>query len=144
MAEFVRLDPADNVVTALRPMQAGIPVEGVTTTGLIPRGHKIATRAIARGEKVIKYNQIIGYAATDIAPGEHVHTQNVEFRGTAHDYEFSTVEAGTRIQLTSSCEGDNWFWRAIARVLEWTMRLADRKQLEALDKLVRATTGSGT
>ena len=61
-----------------------------------------------------------------------------------YDYEFSTVEAGTRIQLTSSCEGDNWFWRAIARVLEWTMRLADRKQLEALDKLVRATTGSGT
>ena len=90
MADFVRLDPADNVVTALRPMQAGMEVEGVTTAGLIPRGHKIATRAIPTGEKVVKYNQIIGYAAADIAPGEHVHTQNVEFRGTAHDYEFST------------------------------------------------------
>jgi altronate hydrolase len=90
MPEFVRLDPADNVVTAVRPMQAGMAVEGVATAGLIPRGHKIATRAIAKGDKVIKYNQIIGYAAADIAPGEHVHTQNVEFRGTAHDYEFST------------------------------------------------------
>ena len=30
------------------------------------------------------------FAAADIASGEHVHTQNVEFRGTAHDYEFST------------------------------------------------------
>jgi altronate hydrolase len=90
MREFVRLDPADNVVTAVRPMQAGVAVEGVRTAGLIPRGHKIATRAIGSGEKVIKYNQIIGYASSDIAPGEHVHTQNVEFRGTAHDYEFST------------------------------------------------------
>lgn len=60
-----------------------------------------------------------------------------------YTYEFSTTEAGTRIQLTSSCVGDNWFWRALAPVLEWTMRVADRKQLEALDKLVRATTGSG-
>ena len=90
MREFVRLDPADNVVTAVRPMQAGVAVEGVTTASLIQRGHKIATRAIPRGEKVIKYNQTIGYASADIAPGEHVHTQNVEFRATAHEYEFST------------------------------------------------------
>ena len=90
MREFVRLDPADNVVTAVRPMQAGMAVEAVTTAALIPRGHKIATRPIARGEKVVKYNQIIGYASVDIAPGEHVHTQNVEFRATAHEYEFST------------------------------------------------------
>ena len=90
MRDFVRLDPADNVVTAIRPMQAGVAVEDVTTAALIPRGHKIATRAVPRGDKIIKYNQTIGYAAADIAPGEHVHTQNVEFRGTAHDYEFST------------------------------------------------------
>lgn len=60
-----------------------------------------------------------------------------------YEYEFSTVEAGTRIQLTSSCVGDNWFWRALAPLLEWTMRVADRKQLQALENLVRATTGSG-
>lgn len=59
-------------------------------------------------------------------------------------YELSSVEVGTRIQLTSSCVGDNWFWRALAPLLEWTMRVADRKQLAALEKLVRATTGSGT
>ncbi len=84
MRDFVRLDAADNVVNAVRPMQAGTAVEGVMTATLIPRGHKIATRPIASGEKVIKYNQIIGYAAVDIAPGEHVHTHNVEFRATAH------------------------------------------------------------
>lgn len=61
-----------------------------------------------------------------------------------YHYELTAVEVGTRIQLTSSCVGDNWFWRALAPLLEWTMRVADRKQLAALDKLVRATTGSGT
>ena len=90
MADFVRLDSADNVVTAIRPLEAGAAIENVATTGLVPRGHKVATAAIAKGEKVIKYNQIIGYASVDIAPGDHVHTQNVEFRGTDHDYEFST------------------------------------------------------
>ncbi len=88
--DTVRLDPADNVVTAIRPLEMGAPVEGVATTGLIPRGHKIATRAIPAGEKVVKYNQIIGYAAGDIAPGDHVHTQNVAFRATDQEYEFGT------------------------------------------------------
>lgn len=89
-ADTVRLDPADNVVTAVRPLAAGVAVEDAVTLGLIPRGHKVATRAIAPGEPVLKYAQVIGYAAAAIAPGEHVHSHNLEFRGTRHDYEFST------------------------------------------------------
>lgn len=61
----------------------------------------------------------------------------------SYDYELTPVEAGTRVQLVSGCKGDNWFWRALAPLLEWTMRVADRKQLAALENLVRATTGSG-
>jgi len=90
MTDHVRLDPADNVVTAIRPMEAGAAIEDVATTGLIPRGHKIATRAIQPGEKVVKYNQVIGYASRPIAPGDHVHVDNVEFRGTDVAYEFAT------------------------------------------------------
>ena len=90
MSEFVRLDPADNVVTAVKPMQAGAPVEDVTTTGLIARGHKIATRAIPKGSVVTKYNQVIGYASEDIPAGGHVHTHNTEFRATDVEYEFGT------------------------------------------------------
>ncbi|MEC5290891.1 altronate dehydratase family protein [Aurantimonas sp. C2-6-R+9] len=86
----VRLDSSDNVVTALRALEAGAEVEDVRTLTMIPRGHKIATRAIPKGEPIIKYAQVIGYAGEPIAAGAHVHTQNVEFRGTAHDYEFST------------------------------------------------------
>jgi altronate hydrolase len=88
--DFVRLDRADNVVTATRALQVGTPIEDVHTTALIPSGHKIATSAIACGAPVRKYAQLIGYAATDITPGNHVHTQNVEFRNTDMAYEFST------------------------------------------------------
>ncbi|NDV88453.1 altronate dehydratase [Aurantimonas aggregata] len=86
----VRLDPSDNVVTALRALEAGTAVEETLTLGLIPRGHKIATRTIPAGQPVMKYAQIIGYAAEDIAAGAHVHTHNVAFRGTAHNYDFAT------------------------------------------------------
>jgi len=90
MSDTVRLDPADNVVTALRPLEIGRAVESVAASAPIPRGHKIATAPIARGAIVRKYNQIIGYAAADIAPGAHVHVHNVEFRGAENAYEFAT------------------------------------------------------
>ena len=90
MSDFVRLDAADNVVTAIKPLEAGVTIEDTATAGLIPRGHKIATQSIATGEKIIKYNQVIGYATRDIAPGEHVHVDDCEFRATDVDYTFGT------------------------------------------------------
>jgi altronate hydrolase len=90
MSDTVRLDPADNVVTATRPLQAGTQVETVKTAGLVPSGHKIATQAIPKGGVIRKYAQLIGYAAEDIAPGDHVHTHNTEFRNTEQAYEFGT------------------------------------------------------
>jgi len=90
MTDFIRLDADDNVVTATRSLPAAHPVEGITTTALIPSGHKIATRAIAKGQQIRKYAQFIGLASEDIAPGAHVHTHNVEFRNTDVAYEFGT------------------------------------------------------
>jgi len=90
MHQFVRLDPSDNVVTATGALPKGAEIEGTRTTAAIPSGHKIATCAIAQGEMVRKYAQLIGYAASDIAPGDHVHTHNVEFRNTQTAYEFGT------------------------------------------------------
>jgi altronate hydrolase len=87
---FVRLDPSDNVVTATRALEAGTAVETVATTTLIPSGHKIATAPIPKGAAIRKYAQLIGYASEDIAAGDHVHTQNTEFRNTDMDYEFGT------------------------------------------------------
>ena len=90
MKPFVRLDPSDNVVTATRALEAGVDLDGVASAGLIPSGHKVATTAIPRGGAVRKYAQLIGYASADIAPGDHVHTHNVEFRPVEATYEFGT------------------------------------------------------
>ncbi len=81
MTPFIRIHPADNVVIARRQLLGGTVLEGesVTVSGLIPPGHKVATRAIAAGQAVRRYDQIIGTATQDIAPGQHVHTHNLAF-----------------------------------------------------------------
>jgi altronate hydrolase len=65
----------------------GTVVENVAVRGLIPPGHKVAMRAIATGEPVRRYNQIIGFASKPIAPGEHVHTQNLDMGPDKGDFE---------------------------------------------------------
>jgi altronate hydrolase len=85
----IRIHPADDVVIARRQLMGGtrIDSEGITVSGLIPPGHKIAVRAIAQGAPVRRYNQIIGTATQPIAPGQHVHTHNLAFSSfeRAHD-----------------------------------------------------------
>ncbi len=85
----IRIHPNDNVVIACRQLVSGtvLPGEGVAVAGLVPPGHKVATRAIARGEAVRRYDQVIGLATADIAPGQHVHTHNLAFSAfdRAHD-----------------------------------------------------------
>lgn len=90
MKPYVRLDPSDTVVTATRPLEAGTQIEGITVHTQIPTGHKVAMSPMPKGAEVRKYAQLIGYAATDIAPGDHVHTHNVEFRNTDVAYEYGT------------------------------------------------------
>ena len=86
----VRLHPNDNVVTARIDLLPNTAVTGedVACAARIPAGHKVATRPIRAGEPVRKYDQIIGFASADIAPGEHVHVHNVEMRDFARDYAF--------------------------------------------------------
>ena len=86
----IRLHPADDVVIARQQLVGGTKLldENVTVVGLVPPGHKVATRAIAAGEPVRRYNQIIGFASRDIAPGEHVHLHNLAMGDFARDYAF--------------------------------------------------------
>jgi hypothetical protein len=71
----------DNVATALEALEPGQTVQAgasvVAVGESIPRGHKVALRAIAAGEVVVKYGSAIGHASTAIAAGMHVHTHNV-------------------------------------------------------------------
>lgn len=62
--------------------------------GDIPAGHKLAVRDISRGEKIIKYGEIIGVATTDIKRGEWVHVHNVKSnldQEVAYSYNFSAT-----------------------------------------------------
>ncbi len=87
MTPFIRLHPADDVVIARRQLLGGASVEGFQVMGLIPPGHKIATRAIASGAAVRRYNQIIGFASQGIRPGEHVHSHNLDMGPNKGDFE---------------------------------------------------------
>src|SRR6202521_970828 len=87
----IRLNAADDVVIACRDLEPGTVVlaEKVSCVERIPAGHKIATRAVAIGEPVRRYNQIIGFATKPISPGQHVHVHNLEVHAFARDYAFS-------------------------------------------------------
>ena len=90
--QTIRLNPQDNVIIALKDLAPGATVPGldVPLTEAVARGHKIATRPIAEGEKVLRYGQTIGVATRLIAPGEHVHVHNLGMGGHAEAQEFST------------------------------------------------------
>ena len=85
----IRIHPADNVVIARRQLLGGtvIDEEGITIAGLVPPGHKVATKAIDSGDAVRRYNQVIGHATQAIAPGQHVHTHNLAFAEFARSHE---------------------------------------------------------
>jgi altronate hydrolase len=79
---FIQLHPKDNVVVALKDLQAGETIDfnkqKILLLNNIPFGHKLAIQTIAAGEKVLKYGLPIGSATQNIAIGEHVHTQNLQ------------------------------------------------------------------
>src|SRR5258708_6348441 len=89
----IRLNPADDVVIARGEIAAGttLPQEAnLRVAATVPAGHKVATRDIAQGAPVRRYNQIIGFATEAIAAGSHVHVHNVAMRDFERDYAFAT------------------------------------------------------
>ncbi len=90
MNPVIRLNPADNVVIALKDIGSGTVVDGLTLKDPVPRGHKIAAEPIAKGANVLRYGQIIGAATVDIPAGSHIHTHNLAMSAHSSDYAFST------------------------------------------------------
>ena len=84
----IRLNPEDNVVVAMRELESGSRLESekLNTTASIPAGHKVASRAIRKGDQIRKYGQIIGVASEDIEAGDHVHTHNLDMSEFSRDY----------------------------------------------------------
>src|SRR5215213_7239037 len=85
----IRLNGEDNVVIAIDLVNQGDPAHGLTARQRIHKGHKMAIEPIREGEPVRKFNQIIGFAKSHIAPGEWVHEHNVGLHDFARDYRFA-------------------------------------------------------
>ena len=104
----IRVHPDDNVVVAREPLAGGteVPGEHVVMAGYVLPGHKVATRAIETGQPIVKYGQVIGFASRPIAPGEHVHTQNVALHEFDRAYEFGTGARPTQyIEPSATFQG---------------------------------------
>ncbi len=91
------LHPGDHVAIARVALGQGQTIRPgsaqVILKQAVPAGHKVALRAIAEGEEVLRYGQVIGRATRPIEPGEWVHTQNLAFEEGSRDYVFPTAEA---------------------------------------------------
>ena len=86
----IRLHPNDDVVIARHQLVGGTRIreETLVVAGLVPPGHKVATKRIAAGAPVHRYNQVIGVATQDIEPGQHVHVHNLAMAEFARDYAY--------------------------------------------------------
>lgn len=93
---FTKINPADNVVVCLKPMQKGdkIEIDGKTirVDQDTPAGHKVLLEDIQQGTDVIKYGYPIGHAIEDLKAGQWVNENNLKtnLSGTLN-YEYSPV-----------------------------------------------------
>jgi altronate dehydratase small subunit len=79
---------ADNVATVVDNIEPGTDVVAdineknvsicINIKEKIPFGHKFALADIKKGEKIIKYGEVIGIATADIQSGQYVHVHNLD------------------------------------------------------------------
>jgi altronate hydrolase len=104
----LKLGSSDDVVVALKPLTAGQSLNGLHLTARsdISAGHKLAIRAIALGQPIRKFNQIIGFATKPIAAGELVHTHNLVTGDFERDYAIGSESHPTKLlDATATFQG---------------------------------------
>lgn len=94
LPSILLVHPDDSVAVAMVPLAAGSQVDvgerHILLTQDIPQGHKLAVRAVAAGEPVLRYGFAFGVATASIAIGEHVHSHNVHTAlGTGNAYRYA-------------------------------------------------------
>ena len=81
----VILDSRDNVGVALMDLESGIKLDlkvdrqaiHVNLVEPVSYQHKFSVVPIRKGDRILKYGQVIGEATADIGLGEHVHVHNM-------------------------------------------------------------------
>ena len=165
-ARTLRLQPEDNVVVTIDVAQPGDATSsGVVAAARVPKGHKMATAAIAPGAPVLKFGQIIGFATKAIAPGDWVHEHNLAMgedfdrdyrfgegvrpdtllpeaeRATFQGFRRADGRAGTRnyLAILTSVNCSASVARFIAREVERSGILADYPTIDGVIPLVHGT-----
>ncbi len=85
----ILLHQTDNVAILTARAEAGSkPLgEGAALEKSVASGHKVAREALSKGQAILKFGQIIGYATADIPQGAHVHTHNCAIGAHDQDYQ---------------------------------------------------------
>jgi galactarate dehydratase len=78
---YILMHENDNVAIVVN--DGGLPAgavfpDGLTLREAVPQGHKVALRALIKGDPVIRYNVTIGYAARDIEEGSWIAEAQVD------------------------------------------------------------------
>ena len=94
MRTYIQINPADNVVVAVKNLQTGVSLDinGRTIVVLqdIPAGHKVALQDFKEGDHVIKYGAPIGHAREVITTGSWVNEKNIKTNLEGlREYEFN-------------------------------------------------------
>ena len=88
MRTFLKIHPADNVVVALRDLDAGTVIntgsEQITLVDKIPAKHKVMLKDFNLGDEVIMYGVLVGKAKEKISCGGLMTTKNISH--AAGDY----------------------------------------------------------
>ncbi|SDI35843.1 UxaA family hydrolase [Propionivibrio dicarboxylicus] len=91
-SSVIRLHANDDVLIATQQLVPGNSVadengaDSVTVRDLIPNGHKMAAHDLKAGAPVRRYNQVIGFAKSDIQAGQHIHSHNLGMGDFERDY----------------------------------------------------------
>jgi altronate hydrolase len=118
--QVLRLHPADDVVIAKADLAAGATVSvsslEIEVRQSVKAGHKIALRAKSAGSPLRRYGQVIGFATTDIAQGDHVHLHNLTQATGAEGYEVGEDSRPVDYHPASEMRYFDGFKRADGRV----------------------------
>ena len=111
MRTYIQINPADNVVVAVKNLQTGasLDINGRTIVVLqdIPAGHKVALQDFKEGDHIIKYGAPIGHAREVITTGSWVNEKNIKtnrnlFRNSHSESHFLLKDIAAKMEKWES------------------------------------------
>ncbi|SFL53807.1 galactarate dehydratase [Halanaerobium salsuginis] len=103
--QLIKIHPEDNVKIVVNTdgIKQGTRLEdGIIIKENIPQGHKVALRDFKKGDKIIRYANVIAYAAEDITQGAWINENNVRLPESP---KLENLEFGTNIKKYEPLEG---------------------------------------